>query len=80
LKLRASAGSTIQCCAGTVWVTLEADLRVILLVAGQRFTFDRPERVQIRAGEGMKDEWASDTGITVISLPVKLLQPERKLT
>ena len=77
LKVRASAGNTIQCCAGTVWVTQEADPRAILLVTGQRFTFDRPGRVQIRAGEGMKDEWVGDTGITVISLPVKLLQTER---
>jgi hypothetical protein len=75
LKLRADSGCTIQCCAGTVWVIREGDPRVIVLTAGQRFTVDRPGYARVRAGEGMKDEWGSDTGITAISLPARLLSP-----
>jgi hypothetical protein len=72
LRVRDAIGCTVMCCAGTVWITQEGDPRDIFLTAGQRFTFDRPGLAFIRAEEGMKDEWMSDSGITVISLPLKL--------
>mgnify|MGYP001597689678 CR=1 FL=1 len=67
LKVRNAVGCTVMCCAGTVWITQENDARDIFLTAGQCFTFDRPGLALIRAVEGMKDEWMSDSGITVIS-------------
>jgi hypothetical protein len=73
LNVRGETGSTIQCCAGTAWITLETGPRVVVLVAGQRFTWDRPGRPLVRAGEGMKDEWGNDTGITAIGLSARLL-------
>jgi hypothetical protein len=72
LRLRDAVGCTVTCCAGTVWITQQGDLRDIFLAAGQRFTFDRPGLALIHAMEGMKDEWMSDSGITVISLPLRL--------
>lgn len=57
LRVRDAIGCTVMCCAGTVWITQEDDLRDIFLTAGQRFTFDRPGLALIRAEEGMKDEW-----------------------
>ena len=63
-----------MCCAGTVWITQQGDSRDIFLTAGQRFAFDRAGIALIGAVEGMKDEWMNDSGITVISLPLKLLR------
>lgn len=74
LKVRDAAGCTVMCCAGTVWITQENDARDIFLAAGQSFTFDRPGLALIQVDEGMKDEWLADTGITVISLPAKLVR------
>ena len=68
LRLRDAAGCTITCHAGTVWITQERDGRDIFLHAGQAFTLDRPGLALIRAEAGMKDEWLSDTGITMIGL------------
>jgi ferric-dicitrate binding protein FerR (iron transport regulator) len=78
LRVRDAAGCIVTCCAGAVWITQERDARDIFLATGQSFTFDRPGLALIHAEEGMKDEWLNDTGITVISLPMKLLQPGRK--
>lgn len=73
LRVRDAVGRTIMCCAGTVWITQEGDLRDIFLTAGQRFTFDRPGLALIHAEEGMMDEWMSDSGVTVVCLPLKLV-------
>jgi hypothetical protein len=73
LKVRDAAGCTIQCCAGMVWITQEGDARDIYLSAGECFTFDRSGIALISPEEGMKDEWMADTGITVISLPARLV-------
>lgn len=73
LRLRDAAGHTVMCCAGTIWITQENDVRDIFLSAGESFTFDRPGTALISAEEGMKDEWLNDSGITVISAPGKLL-------
>lgn len=73
LRVCDAVGSTVMCCAGTVWITQEGDLRDIFLTAGQSFTFDRSGLALIRAEEGMKDEWMSDSGIIAISLPLKLV-------
>jgi hypothetical protein len=66
LRLRDAAGRTIQCCAGSVWITQENDPRDKFLLPGQRFTLNRPGVALVSAGEGMRDEWLRDTGITVI--------------
>jgi hypothetical protein len=71
LGLRDASGCTITCCAGMVWITREGDSRDIFLAAGQSFTIDGPGLALIHAMEGMKDEWMSDSGITVISLPLR---------
>ena len=73
LTLRDAEGCAIRCCAGTVWITQENDARDIYLSAGESFTFDRPGLAVIIAAEGMKDDWLSDTGITAVSGPEKLL-------
>ena len=75
LKVRDALGCTVMCCAGTVWITQENDLRDIFLTAGQRFTFDRPGLALIYAEEGMKNEWMDDMGFAVISLPSILARP-----
>lgn len=72
LKVRDAAGCTVMCCAGTVWITQENDVRDIFLKAGENYTFDRKGLALIRAETGMQDEWMADTGITVICLPAKL--------
>jgi hypothetical protein len=69
LKLSDAAGHTIQCCAGCIWITQENDPRDVYLSAGESFTFDRPGTALISAGQGMRNEWMEDTGITVIALP-----------
>ena len=72
LRLHDAAGCTVTCCAGTVWITQERDARDVFLATGESFTLDRPGLALIRAEAGMKDEWLSDTGITVICVPAKL--------
>ena len=73
LQVRDAAGCTVSCCAGTVWITQENDIRDVFLAAGESFTFDRKGLAVIRAEEGMRDEWMADTGITVICLPARLV-------
>ena len=70
LRVRDAAGRTVTCCAGTVWITQEGDLRDVILQAGERFTLDRPGVAIICALKGMEDVWRGNTGITVISLPL----------
>lgn len=41
LALRDSAGWTVACRSGSVWITQEADSRDNLLSAGESFTLDR---------------------------------------
>ncbi|MEK6593802.1 MAG: DUF2917 domain-containing protein [Pseudomonadota bacterium] len=72
LKVRDAVGSTLMCCAGTVWITQENDARDIFLTAGQSFTFDRTGVALICAVDGMCDIWTGNPGIAVISLPAKL--------
>ena len=72
--MRDAAGYTVQCCAGTVWITQENDARDIYLSAGESFTFDRPGTALISAEQGMRDEWMDDTGITVIAVPASLIR------
>jgi DUF2917 family protein len=74
LKVRNAAGSTVMCCAGTVWITQESDARDIFLTAGQTFTFDRPGVALICAVEGMRDAWTGRPGIAVIAAPQTLLR------
>jgi hypothetical protein len=69
LKVRNAAGSTVMCCAGTVWITQENDARDIFLTAGQTFTFDRPGIALICAVEVMRDLWSGNPGIAVIAMP-----------
>ena len=73
LQVRDAAGCTVSCCAGTVWITQENDIRDVFLAAGESFTFDRKGLAVIRAEKGMRDEWMADTGITVICLPARLV-------
>jgi hypothetical protein len=73
LQVRDAAGCTVSCCAGTVWITQENDIRDVFLAAGESFTFDRKGLAVIRAEEGMRDEWMADTGITVICLSARLV-------
>jgi len=73
LQVRDAAGCTVSCCAGTVWITQENDIRDVFLAAGESFTFDRKGLAVIRAEEGMRDEWMADTGITVSCLSARLV-------
>ena len=78
LQVRDAAGCTVSCCAGTVWITQENDIRDVFLAAGESFTFDRKGLAVIRAEEGMRDEWMADTGITVICLPARLVLDRKR--
>lgn len=77
LKVRDAIGCTVMCCAGTVRITQEDDARDTFLTAGQCFAFGRPGLALIRAEAGMKNEWLGNSGVTVISLPVKLIRRDR---
>ena len=78
LQVRDAAGCTVSCCAGTVWITQENDIRDVFLAAGESFTFDRKGLALIRAEKGMQDEWMEDTGITVICLPARLVLDRKR--
>jgi hypothetical protein len=41
LALRDAGGRTIRCVSGSVWLTMEGDLRDIVLAAGESFIVDR---------------------------------------
>lgn len=72
LKLRATRGDRVTCCAGTVWITHENDPRDIFLRAGEHFTFRGDGLAVVSAESGMKGEWLEDTAIAVVALPLGL--------
>jgi hypothetical protein len=41
LALRDAGGRTIRCVSGSVWLTMEGDLRDVVLAAGESFVVDR---------------------------------------
>ena len=49
LRLRVSAGRHLTNVSGTAWVTLDGDLRDIILEAGESFAFERPGRAMVQA-------------------------------
>lgn len=80
LVVRNAAGNALTCCAGTVWITQENDVRDIFLAAGQTFTLDRPGIALICAVEGMRDLWTGSPGIAVIAAPQTLLRATKVRT
>ena len=42
-------GATIDCLTGSVWVTLDNDMRDVVLSSGQRFRVDSNQRVLVQA-------------------------------
>src|SRR5438067_676489 len=51
LTLNNAQGSVIAMDSGCLWITLERDLRDIILVPGMRFEIDRPGRTIVTAEE-----------------------------
>jgi len=51
LTLNNAQGSIIAMDSGCLWITLERDLRDIILVPGMRFEIDRPGRTIVTAEE-----------------------------
>ena len=41
LALRDAGGRTIRCVSGSVWLTMEGDIRDVVLAAGESFVVDR---------------------------------------
>lgn len=48
-EVKQALGVTIECLEGSVWVTLDGDLRDLVLDAGQSCKIDRKRRVLIQA-------------------------------
>lgn len=49
LEIKQALGVTIECLEGSVWVTLDGNMRDVILDAGQSFHVDRKQRVLIQA-------------------------------
>ncbi len=49
LEISQGAGMTLECLAGSVWVTLDGDLRDVILDAGHAFTVASEQRILIQA-------------------------------
>ncbi|MES2510592.1 MAG: DUF2917 domain-containing protein [Pseudomonadota bacterium] len=49
LEIKQGAGMKLECLEGSVWVTLDGDLRDVILEPGQAFTVDRDQRILIQA-------------------------------
>ena len=48
-EVKQAFGVTIECLAGSVWVTLDGDQRDVVLDAGQVFVVDRNQRTLLQA-------------------------------
>ena len=53
LRLRVGAGRHISSVAGTAWVTMDGDLRDIILEPGDSHAFERPAHVMVQALGGV---------------------------
>ena len=62
--LRLRRPGTLMCHAGTVRI----DPPGVLLAAGGCYSFEGDAAARVCGGEGMKDEWLNDTGVSVVSL------------
>ena len=51
VEVQQPLGITIECLAGSIWVTLDGDSRDVVLGTGQIFIVDRPQRTLIQALE-----------------------------
>ena len=49
LEIKQALGVTIECLEGSVWVTLDGNMRDVILEAGQSFCVDRQQRTLIQA-------------------------------
>ena len=49
LEIKQALGVTIECLEGSVWVTLDGDMRDVILDVGQSFKVDRRQRTLIQA-------------------------------
>lgn len=49
LRLRVDAGRHITSVSGTTWITMDGDLRDIILEPGDSHAFERPARVLVQA-------------------------------
>jgi hypothetical protein len=49
LRLRVDAGRHISAVAGTAWITIDGDLRDIILEPGDTHAFERPAHVMVQA-------------------------------
>ena len=49
LEIKQALGVTIECLEGSVWVTLDGDMRDVILEAGQALYVDRKQRTLIQA-------------------------------
>lgn len=49
LEIKHGAGMTLECLEGSVWVTLDGDMRDVILDAGHAFHVDREQRILIQA-------------------------------
>ncbi len=49
LEIKQALGVTIECLEGSVWITLDGNMRDVILDAGQSFHVDRKQRVLIQA-------------------------------
>ena len=47
LRVPAALGQRIECLEGCIWVTMDHDLRDVIIAAGQCFTADRRQRVLV---------------------------------
>lgn len=52
LRLRVDTGRHLSAVAGTAWVTIDGDLRDIILEPGDTHAFERPSRVMVQAMGG----------------------------
>ena len=49
LEIKQAMGVTIECLEGSVWVTLDGDMRDVILDAGHAFKVDRKQLTLIQA-------------------------------
>ena len=70
LRLRVSAGRHLSSVAGTAWVTIDGDLRDIILEPGDSHEFDRLAHVMVQAMGGDAQLVAEDGVEVDTSRPV----------
>jgi hypothetical protein len=49
MEIKQALDTTIECLAGSIWITLDGDRRDVILSAGQDFKVDRKQRTLIQA-------------------------------